>query len=151
GLIFLLFYLGTEFSFDDLTRGGRRLLGSAGLYLVLNIGAGLALGFAVGWGHKEAFVIAGATGSSSSAIVTKLLIELERLGRPETRLILGITVLEDLFLALYLAALAPVLGQADSAGEATALFARAFGFLILLGLLARYGSGIVGKIISARD
>ncbi|HKY15031.1 MAG TPA: cation:proton antiporter [Microthrixaceae bacterium] len=151
GLIFLLFYLGVEFSFEDLTSGGGRLLASAGLYLGLNLSAGLAFGFALGWGTKEAFVIAGATGISSSAIVTKLLVELRRLANPETRLILGIIVLEDLFLALYLAALAPVLGQADSMGEAVWLFARAFAFLVVLFLVARYGSDWVGKVIVARD
>lgn len=151
GLIFLLFYLGVEFSVDDLTSGGRGLVVSAGLYLVLNIGAGLALGFALGWGTKEAFVIAGATGISSSAIVTKLVVELRRLANPETRLILGIIVLEDLFLALYLAALAPVLGKADSAGEAALLFGRAALFLVALGLLARFGGRLVARIVGARD
>ena len=120
GLIFLLFYLGVEFSLEDLTGGGRKLLASAGLYLALNLGAGLAFGFALGWGSKEAFLVAGATGISSSAIVTKLLVELRRLGNPETRLILGIIVIEDLFLALYLAALAPILGEAEGAAEAVA-------------------------------
>src|SRR3954447_3626631 len=129
GLIFLLFYLGVEFSLDELTAGGRRLYASAAIYLALNIGAGLALGFAIGWGTDEALVIAGATGVSSSAIVTKLLVELHRLDNPETKLILGIIVIEDLFLALYLAALAPVLGGGDSRGEATLLFLRAAGFL----------------------
>lgn len=151
GLIFLLFYLGVEFSLEDLTNGGGRLLAAAGVYLGLNIGGGLAFGFALGWGTREAFVVAGATGISSSAIVTKLLVELKRLANPETRLILGVIVLEDLFLALYLAALAPILGEADSAGEAALLFARALGFLIALGLLARYGAPLVGRIISARD
>ena len=61
-------------------------------------------------------MIAGATGISSSAIVTKVLVELGRLGNPETRLILGIIVIEDLFLALYLAALRP--GASDHHGSA---------------------------------
>ncbi|HRA82752.1 MAG: cation:proton antiporter [Ilumatobacteraceae bacterium] len=151
GLIFLLFYLGVEFSLEDLTSGGRTLLTSAALYLTLNIGAGLLLGFAIGWGTKEAFIIAGATGISSSAIVTKLLVELRRLRNPETSLILGIIVLEDLFLALYLAALAPVLGTAANTGEAVLLFVRALAFLIALGLLARYGRAVVGRVISAPD
>lgn len=151
GLIFLLFYLGVEFSMEDLTSGGRTLLTSAALYLTLNVGAGLALGFAIGWGTKEAFIIAGATGISSSAIVTKLLVELKRLKNPETSLILGIIVLEDLFLALYLAALAPILGTASGAGEAALLFLRALAFLLALGLLARYGRSIMGKVISAPD
>ena len=79
GLIFLLFYLGVEFSVDDLTSGGRGLVASAALYLALNLGGGLLLGLAIGWGTSEALVIAGATGISSSAIVTKVLIELRRL------------------------------------------------------------------------
>ncbi len=151
GLIFLLFYLGVEFSLDDLTGGGRKLLATAGVYLLLNVGAGLALGFAIGWGTEEAFVIAGATGISSSAIVTKLLVELRRLANPETRLILGIIVIEDLFLALYLAALAPVLGGADTAGEALVLFGRALAFLVALGLLARFGSRWVSALVATRD
>jgi CPA2 family monovalent cation:H+ antiporter-2 len=151
GLIFLLFYLGVEFSLEDLTGGGRKLVASAGLYLVLNLGCGLAFGFALGWGSKEAFLVAGATGISSSAIVTKLLVELRRLGNPETPLILGIIVIEDLVLALYLAALAPILGEAEGAAEAVLLFTRALAFLVVLGLVARYGTRVVGALIAARD
>jgi CPA2 family monovalent cation:H+ antiporter-2 len=151
GLIFLLFYLGVEFSVEQLTAGGRKLALSASIYLLLNVGVGLALGFAIGWGTDEALVIAGATGVSSSAIVTKLLVELRRLDNPETKLILGIIVIEDLFLALYLAALAPVLGGADTAGEAILLFVRAAGFLVVLGLAARYGSTWIGRVVDGRD
>jgi CPA2 family monovalent cation:H+ antiporter-2 len=151
GLIFLLFYLGVEFSIDDLTGGGTRLLASAGIYLGLNIGAGLALGFSFGWGTREAFVIAVITGISSSAIVTKIVVELRRLANPETPLILGIIVIEDLFLALYLAALAPVLGDADSAGEAVLLFLRAFVFLIALGAAARWGAPLIERLLGSRS
>src|SRR4051794_2977555 len=108
GLIFLLFYLGLEFSLDDIAAGGGRLVATAAIYLGLNICGGLALGFAIGWGTDAAVVIAGIVGISSSAVVTKVLIELHRLDNPETRLILGVIVIEDLFLALYLAALAPI-------------------------------------------
>ena len=151
GLIFLLFYLGVEFSVDDLTSGGGRLLATAGLYLALNIGGGLLLGFAIGWGTSEALIIAGATGISSSAIVTKMLVELRRLANPETPLILGIIVIEDLFLALYLAALAPVLGQADSWADGALLFLRALAFLLTLAAVARWGGPIVGKVVSAKS
>jgi monovalent cation:H+ antiporter-2, CPA2 family len=83
GLVLLLFYLGLEFTLDDLLAGGRGLLAAGSVYLVLNIGGGLAFGFALGWGAREALVIAGAIGISSSAIVTKLLVELRRLAAPE--------------------------------------------------------------------
>jgi CPA2 family monovalent cation:H+ antiporter-2 len=151
GLVLLLFHLGLEFSLDDLIGGGRKLLGAGAVYLLLNLGGGLALGFALGWGTREAFVIAGAVGISSSAIVTKLLVELRRLANPESRLILGIIVVEDIFLALYLAILQPVLGESEGLGEAALEFGRAFAFLLLLAAIARWGARWVGKIVDASD
>lgn len=151
GLILLLFHLGLEFSLDDLAAGGRKLLATGAMYIVLNLGGGLILGFALGWGNREAFVIAGAVGISSSAIVTKLLIELKRLANPESRLILGIIVVEDIFLALYLAALQPILGEAESLAEAARDLALAFGFLVVLFGVARWGARWVGRLIDTRD
>jgi CPA2 family monovalent cation:H+ antiporter-2 len=151
GLILLLFHLGLEFNLDDLLAGGTRLLGIGALYLLLNVGGGLLLGLALGWGTSEALVIAGAVGISSSAIVTKLLVELKRLTRPESRLILGIIVVEDIFLALYLALLQPVLGEASGVGQAVGKFAVALLFLVTLGAVARWGARFVGRLIATPD
>lgn len=151
GLIFLLFYLGLEFSLEQLTAGGVRLAAAAGTYLVLNVGGGLAFGFALGWGTREALVIAGVVGISSSAIVTKLLVELRRLGNPETRVVLGIIVIEDVFLAFYLALLQPVLGGAEGPVDAALSIATAFAFLFGLALVARYGAALVGKLLNTKD
>jgi CPA2 family monovalent cation:H+ antiporter-2 len=151
GLILLLFHLGLEFSLGDLVAGGNRLLLAGAVYLALNVGGGLAFGLALGWGGSEALVIAGAIGISSSAIVTKLLIELRRLANPESRLILGIIVVEDVFLALYLALLAPVLGDASGPADAALEFLTALAFLLGLGAVARWGSTLVGRLIDTPD
>ncbi len=151
GLVLLLFYLGLEFHLDDLRSGGRRLLTAGGIYLLLNVGAGLVFGFALGWGVREALVLAGVLGISSSAIVTKILIDLGRIGRPETRLILGVIVVEDIFLALYLAALQPVISGAQGVGDTVLQGAKAFGFLLVLAAAARYGTRLVGRLIATRD
>ncbi|MGH8983355.1 MAG: cation:proton antiporter [Acidimicrobiia bacterium] len=151
GLILLLFHLGLEFSLNDLVAGGRRLVGIGAIYLLLNVGGGFGFGLALGWGTSEALVIAGAVGISSSAIVTKLLIELRRLANPESRLILGIIVVEDIFLALYLALLQPVLGDAEGAADAIAQFTVAFAFLLALGATARWGATLVGRLIASPD
>ncbi|GII54203.1 transporter [Planotetraspora thailandica] len=151
GLVLLLFYLGLEFHLDDLRSGGRRLVAAGGIYLLLNVGAGLGFGFAVGWGVREALVLAGVLGISSSAIVTKILIDLGRLGRPETRLILGVIVVEDIFLALYLAALQPVISGAHGVTDTVLQTAKAFGFLLLLAAAARYGTRLIGRLIAVRD
>jgi CPA2 family monovalent cation:H+ antiporter-2 len=151
GLVFLLFYLGLEFSLDQLVAGGRRLVAAAAIYLALNVGGGIALGFAIGWGTGEAFVIAGIVGISSSAIVTKLLVDLRRLGNRETRLVLGIIVIEDVFLALYLALLQPVIGGATDPAEAVQGIVTAFAFLLALALVARHGTRAVGRLIDTTD
>ncbi|WP_217195759.1 cation:proton antiporter [Streptomyces buecherae] len=151
GLVLLLFYLGLEFHMDDLKTGGRKMALAGGSYLALNVGAGLAFGFLVGWGTSEALVLAGVLGISSSAIVTKVLVDLGRLGNPETKPILGIIVVEDIFLALYLAALQPVISGADSMSAAAGDAGKAFGFLLLLAAIARWGIGVIDKLISTRD
>jgi len=151
GLVLLLFNLGLEFSIRDLVDGGRRLLLVGAMYLALNVGAGIAFGFALGWGTREAFVIAGIVGISSSAIVTKLLVELHRIANPETRVILGVIVVEDLFLALYLAVLQPVIGDTQGVGAIVASIGKAFGFLVLLAIVARKGSALVGRLVDIDD
>ncbi|MFJ6440055.1 cation:proton antiporter [Streptomyces sp. NPDC091649] len=151
GLVLLLFYLGLEFHMDDLRTGGRKMAVAGGTYLALNVGAGLGFGFALGWGASEALVLAGVLGISSSAIVTKILVDLGRIGNPETRPILGIIVVEDVFLALYLAALQPILSGADSLPAALADGGKAFGFLLLLALAARFGTKTVGKLMNTKD
>jgi CPA2 family monovalent cation:H+ antiporter-2 len=151
GLVFLLFYIGLEFSVDDLTEGGRGLLWAGGAYLLLNVGGGLLFGLLLGWGMSEALVLAGIMGISSSAIVGKLLVELNRVGSEETPTVLGVIVIEDVFLAFYLALLQPVLGKADGIGEAAGDIAVAFGVLIALALVARYGTKLAGRLADVRD
>ncbi len=151
GLVLLLFYLGLEFSLGDLAKGGRKLVLAGVMYLTLNVGAGLALGFSFGWGNREALVIAGAVGISSSAIVTKLVVELRRVANPETRVILGVVVVEDIFLALYLSILQPVLGDAQGISEILISVGTAFGFLIVLAVVARKGAALVGRLIATDD
>ena len=151
GLVLLLFYLGLEFHVDDLKTGGRNMALVGGVYVVLNVGVGLGFGFALGWGTSEALVLAGVIGISSSAIVTKTLVDLNRLGNPETRPILGIIVVDDIFLALYLAALQPVLAGADDLGSAAVQFGKAFGFLLVLTLIARFGTKAINRLFATKD
>lgn len=151
GLVFLLLYIGLEFSVDDLTSGGGSLIAAGAAYIVLNVGGGYLFGLALGWGGSEALVIAGIMGISSSAIVSKLLIETGRLQNPESKMILGVIVIEDVFLALYLALLQPVLEDAQGTAEAIGDIALAFAVLLVLAAVARYGAGLVAKVVDAAD
>ncbi|WP_419994936.1 cation:proton antiporter [Streptomyces boninensis] len=151
GLVLLLFYLGLEFHMDDLKSGGRRMALAGGSYLLLNVGAGLAFGFLTGWGTREALVLAGVLGISSSAIVTKILVDLGRVGSPETKPILGIIVVEDVFLAVYLAVLQPLLSGTNGPGDAALKAAKALAFLLLLAIAARWGTKVIGRLFDTRD
>jgi len=147
GLVLLLFHLGLEFSLDDLLAGGRKLLVAGVVYLALNVGGGIGVGLGFGWGGREALVVGGIIGISSSAIVTKLVVELRRLANPETRLLLGIIVVEDVFLAIYLALLQPAIGEADPGLEAALTVVRAFAFLAALTVIARWGRRVIARLL----
>lgn len=151
GLIVLLFHLGLEFPAEQVMRAGGSVVKGAIAYIGLNLVAGLALGFALGWGTTEALVIAGAVAISSSAIVTKLLVELNRLTNAETPVILGIIVVEDIFLAAYLALLGPLLGESTTLLGAAVHFALSFTFIGGLLVIARYGGRAVGRVLETDD
>ncbi len=151
GLVLLLFHLGLEFSINELVEGGRRLLWAGGSYIALNFGAGIALGLLFDWGTGEIFIIAGMIGTSSTAIVTKLMIDLRRIGNEETGMILGIIVVEDVFLAFYLALLQPILTDQQGAAQIALSAGTAFAFLLGLFMLARWGARLVRPLIASPD
>jgi len=109
GILLMLFYLGLEFSMSKLTSGGKSLLFGGTLYAFLNMLRGFVFGWIFFDDFAEILVVIGITGISSSAIITKLLVDLKRTANPETRMILGILIIEDVFLAMYLPVLSTLL------------------------------------------
>ncbi len=151
GLIFLLFSLGLEFDQDAFFGNARALLLSGGTRIAINMGVGFAFGMWVGWGGKEALVIAGMTAVSSSAIITKLLIELRRLANRETPVVLGIAVVEDVFIAVYLAIVTVVIGDDTDVGSIVLKLAYSFAFLIVMFAIARWGGRVVSRLVGTKD
>ncbi|AGL03036.1 cation:proton antiporter [Desulfoscipio gibsoniae] len=109
GVLLMLFYLGLEFSTSKLAAAGSSLIKGGTVYVGLNFVRGVIFGWIFFQAWPEAFVVAGITGISSSAIITKLLVDLKRTANPETEFILGIMVFEDVFLAIYLSVLSGLL------------------------------------------
>ena len=143
GLVLLLFNLGLEFDQDEFFGNAGKLIVSGGSYILVNMAAGLVFGFLVGWGTREALIIAGITATSSSAIVTKLLIELKRLTNDETPMILGVTVVEDIFIAIYLAIVGVVLSGETEVWPVIGKLAIAFTFILVMFAIARFGGRFV--------
>lgn len=151
GLVLLLFHLGLEFDLDDFVGNARSLALAGGAYILVNVGSGFGFGLLLGWGWREALVVAGIMGVSSTAIVTKLLIDLGRLTNDETPMILGVVVVEDLFLAVYLAVLGAALGESAPLLETVLRLLGSFVFLVALFTVARYGGRWIGRLIHTPD
>jgi monovalent cation:H+ antiporter-2, CPA2 family len=138
GVLFLLFYLGLEFSVSRLIKAGRSIVLGGSIYIVINFGAGLFYAYLIGWPLKEVLIVAGITTISSSAIVAKVLFDLRRTANPETEMILGIIMFEDVFLAVYLSVVSGmILSGATSVSGVLASAGLSLGFILGLMIFGR--------------
>ena len=139
GVLLLLFMLGLEYTGEQLHENLRRGLSAGVVDWALNFTPGLLAGLILGWKPMAAVLLGGVTWVSSSGVIAKVLAELERMGCPETPIVLSILVLEDLAMAAYLPLIAVILlggGAAKVAGSV----AIAIGTVVLVLLVAvRYG------------
>ncbi|HYF90746.1 MAG TPA: cation:proton antiporter [Symbiobacteriaceae bacterium] len=149
GILFLLFYLGLEFSVGRLIRAGRSILGSGTAYMLINFPLGLLLGRLLGWPLMESLIIAGIIAISSSAIVAKLIVELKRSAHPETELVLGIMMFQDVFVAIYLAIVSGlVLSSGASPLQVGVTVLVAIGFMLSFILLGRRAVPWLNRILN---
>lgn len=138
GVLFLLFYLGLEFSVGRLIKAGRSIAVGGTIYIAINFTLGLLFGWAAGFPVKEVLIIAGITTISSSAIVAKVLVDLKRTANRETEMILGIIMFEDIFLAVYISIVSGlVLSGATSIGGVLTSALIALGYMLLLIIIGR--------------
>ena len=147
GVLFLLFYLGLESNVSRLIKAGRSILTGGSIYVGINFCAGLIFGYLAGFPFRETLIIAGLTTVSSSAIVAKVLFDYRRTANPETGLILGITMFEDVFLAVYLALISGIVlsGASSFAGVASS-GGIALGFIIGLVLVGRWATPLLNRL-----
>jgi CPA2 family monovalent cation:H+ antiporter-2 len=127
GVIFLLFFLGLEFTLERLLRASRHVTLGGTVDLLANAGLGLLVGLAAFGFSFGAVVVAAAVYVSSSAVAIKGLIDFRRLADDETDLVLAILLFEDLAIALVLGFAATGGGAATgtlvAAGKAVAFVA----------------------------
>ncbi|QZY00723.1 cation:proton antiporter [Halobaculum rubrum] len=137
GVVLLLFFLGLEFSIDRLIAARKKLSTAAAVDLFVNFPVGVVLGLLFGLGPLGAFLVGGIVYISSSAVITKSLVDLGWIADPEAEPVLGVLVAEDLVIAVYLA-LAVALVAGGSPVDALPRIAVALGFLIALALAAQF-------------
>jgi CPA2 family monovalent cation:H+ antiporter-2 len=148
GVLFLLFYLGLESNVTRLIEAGRSILTGGTIYISINFALGMLFAYAVGLPLQEMLVAAGVTTISSSAIVAKILFDNRRTANPETELILGITMFEDVFLAVYLSLISGiVLSSAASPSGVLASGGIALGFIVGLLVLGRRATPLLNRLL----
>lgn len=103
----LFFFVGLEYSPENLLRLSRSIVRPGIIDLALNFGV-VSLLAALWAPPTEALLLGAALYPSSTAIVARLLLEYRRLASPEAELLLGILIFEDVVGVLLLGVLTPI-------------------------------------------
>jgi CPA2 family monovalent cation:H+ antiporter-2 len=149
GIVLLLFFLGLEFSLDRLLERRGPITRAGLIDLLVNFPVGVAIGLVLGWTPVEALVLGGIVYISSSAIITKSLIDLGWIANAESEPILGTLVFEDLFIAVYLAVLsALLLGGGGGLEDALVDVGVAVGFLAALVAVVWFGTAAFERLLA---
>ncbi|WP_141502713.1 cation:proton antiporter [Paenibacillus luteus] len=138
GILFLLFYLGLEFSVARLLKSGKAIIVGGSFYVALNFLSGLLLGWMADLPIKETLVVCGIMTSSSTAIVAKVLVDLKRTANPETEIIMGMIMFDDLFIAVHISILTGlILSGATSFWSVVLISMTALVFIVLFLFIGR--------------
>ncbi|HEX4779341.1 MAG TPA: cation:proton antiporter, partial [Usitatibacter sp.] len=124
GVVFLMFYVGLEFSLPQLM-GMRRAvlgLGSSEVAAVMALGIGLAMAAGLSW--REGIIVGGVASMSSTAIVSKALAERLQLHSDYGRAVMGVLLFQDL-------AVIPLLVVIPALGGSSAEIASAIGVALV--------------------
>jgi CPA2 family monovalent cation:H+ antiporter-2 len=148
GIVFLLFFLGLEFSIDQMLSSGRRMTRAGLLDVGINLPVGIVIGLALGWSVLEALVLGGIVYISSSAVITKSLIDLGWIANAESSPILGTLVFEDLAIAVYLATLAALLSGSGDLGTLLSNIGVVGGFFLALVLVVYFGGALFERFLA---
>jgi CPA2 family monovalent cation:H+ antiporter-2 len=144
GIVFLLFFLGLEFTLSRLTRSGRHFGFGGVVDLLANLVLGLLVGIAAFGVSFAALILAACFYVSSSAIAVKGLIDFRRLGDDETDLVLAILVFEDLVVAFMLGFAAAGGGEPS---ETLVLVAKALAFITIGVAASRWLRGPLDRLL----
>ncbi len=105
GVILLLFFIGLEFSVAELEKNFKSIISVGLTDFLFNVIPSFFVAKLLGFDTFSALVVSAILYPSSSAIISKLLIDLKKLANPEVETVLAILVFEDIAAAIILAVL----------------------------------------------
>lgn len=137
GIVFLMFSIGLEFSLSQLYSMRRVVLGVGGAQVAITLAVIMGICLMMGLSGPTSMVIAGALAMSSTAIVSKMLVERLDLNSRHGRVSIGVLLFQDLavvpFLVLIPALAAPEGDLAGILGIAAVKAALALAILFVAG------------------
>ena len=133
GVVFLMFSIGLEFSLTKLKSMRGLVFGLGGAQVLATLALTVALAALLGASWQTGLALGGIVAMSSTAIVSKLLVERAELDSAHGRQVIAVLLFQDLAVVPLLV-LIPVLGQpADAIGmEMAAALAKAAAALVLV-------------------
>lgn len=96
GIVFLMFSIGLEFSLSQLFAMRRTVFGLGGLQVAITMLVAMGAAITMGADWRAALVISGALAMSSTAIVSKMLVEKVELNSRHGKLAVGVLLFQDL-------------------------------------------------------
>lgn len=138
GLVFLMFAIGLGLSLTKLARMGWATPVATGLAAFLVFDLTKLLGFAAGWSSLHTFFLAAMFMVSSSAVISKIVGEMNLTHERSGQLALGVTVLEDVVAVVLLTVL-----TAQTGGGGTRVSAMLMGMSAFVVLLVMAGLTMV--------
>jgi len=147
GIVFLLFFLGLEFNAERLLADRTRIGVAGAVDFAVNFGVGLVLGAVLFDDVLAALLVAGVVYVSSSAIITKSLLDLGWIANPESSPLLGVLVFEDLVVAVYLAVVTALVAGGGDVSAAWQSVGIALGFIVLLVVVATLGTTLFERLL----
>jgi CPA2 family monovalent cation:H+ antiporter-2 len=96
GVIFLMYSIGLEFSFHELLEVKWVAILGGPLGIFLSMGLGLSVGWLLGWSTSQGIAVGAIVSVASTMVLSRLLAGRGELLSPHGRVMVGITLVEDL-------------------------------------------------------
>ena len=133
-IVLLLFGVGLTFPISQLKNIGKIGAVIAVIEVVAMLGVGFGVGFALGWSTIDSMFLGAAISISSTAIIVKILEEMNVIEEPSSLLLIGVLVIEDLIAAVLISTLH------------SSVLSGAFSFDQMLWEIAKIGTFIGGTV-----
>ena len=134
GVVLLMFSIGVEFSIPDLMRVKWVALVGGPIGILILVGVAIGIGKLIGWSTGQGIVLGAAISVASTMVMARLLTDSGKLTETFGRIMIGITLVEDLAV-ICMTVVLPVFGSSAEGGLKQAAWILGKAVLLLIPLV----------------